>query len=76
MRPAKRMRLAGMSEEQVRRCRNERRRAAAHDADRADRRRGGELTAREGMTVMAGAPLFRINGLNTVWVNAEVPEDR
>jgi len=34
----------------------------------------GELTVREGMTVMAGAPLFRINGLSTVWVNAEVPE--
>src|ERR1700674_635714 len=34
----------------------------------------GELTAREGMTVMAGAPLFRLNGLSTVWVNAEVPE--
>ena len=33
-----------------------------------------ELSAREGMTVMAGAPLFRINGLDTVWVNAEVPE--
>jgi Cu(I)/Ag(I) efflux system membrane fusion protein len=33
-----------------------------------------ELAAREGMTVMAGAPLFRINGLATVWVNAEVPE--
>jgi len=34
----------------------------------------GELTAREGMTVMAGAPLFRLNGLSTVWINAEVPE--
>ena len=34
-----------------------------------------ELTAREGMTVMAGAPLFRINGLSTIWVNAEVPEN-
>jgi Cu(I)/Ag(I) efflux system membrane fusion protein len=34
-----------------------------------------ELGAREGMTVMAGAPLFRINGLGTVWVNAEVPEN-
>ena len=33
-----------------------------------------ELSAREGMTVMAGAPLFRINGLSTVWVNAEIPE--
>ena len=34
----------------------------------------GELTAREGMTVMAGAPLFRLNGLSTVWMNAEIPE--
>ena len=34
----------------------------------------GELGAREGMTVAPGAPLFRINGLDTVWVNAEVPE--
>jgi Cu(I)/Ag(I) efflux system membrane fusion protein len=34
-----------------------------------------ELTAREGMTVNIGAPLFRINGLSTVWVNAEVPEN-
>ena len=33
-----------------------------------------ELTAREGMTVMTGAPLFRINGLKIIWVNAEVPE--
>ena len=34
-----------------------------------------ELGAREGMTVAAGTPLFRINGLSTVWVNAEVPEN-
>lgn len=34
-----------------------------------------ELAVREGMTVMAGSPLFRINGLGTVWVNAEVPEN-
>ena len=33
-----------------------------------------ELVAREGMTVTTGSPLFRINGLSTVWVNAEVPE--
>ena len=32
------------------------------------------MGAREGMTVAAGATLFRINGLDTVWVNAEVPE--
>jgi Cu(I)/Ag(I) efflux system membrane fusion protein len=34
----------------------------------------GELSVREGMAVAPGAPLFRINGLRTVWVNAEVPE--
>jgi len=35
-----------------------------------------ELMAREGMTVAAGATLFRINGLSTVWANAEVPESQ
>ena len=34
----------------------------------------GELSAREGMNVMAGAALFRINGLSSVWVNLDVPE--
>jgi len=28
------------------------------------------------MTIMSGAPLFRVNGLGTVWVNAEVPESQ
>ena len=69
-----RMRLVGMSDAQI----------AAVEADGKVQARFtitapisgviGELTAREGMTVMAGAPLFRINGLSTVWVNAEVPE--
>ena len=35
-----------------------------------------ELAAREGMTVMPGATLFKINGLDTVWANAEVPESQ
>ena len=35
-----------------------------------------ELAAREGMTVMPGVTLFRINGLGTVWANAEVPESQ
>lgn len=34
----------------------------------------GELGAREGANVAAGAMLFRINGLSTVWVNLDVPE--
>lgn len=33
-----------------------------------------ELGVREGMTVSAGAPLFRLVDLSTVWVNAEIPE--
>ncbi len=35
-----------------------------------------ELMVREGMTVTAGATLFRINGTATVWANAEVPESQ
>jgi Cu(I)/Ag(I) efflux system membrane fusion protein len=35
-----------------------------------------ELLAREGMTVMPGATLFRINSLSTVWAYAEVPESQ
>ena len=35
-----------------------------------------ELTVREGMTVMAGASMFRINGTGTVWAQAEVPESQ
>jgi membrane fusion protein, copper/silver efflux system len=33
-----------------------------------------ELGVREGAAFMAGATLFRINGLRSVWVNAQVPE--
>jgi len=35
-----------------------------------------DLAARDGMTVMPGETLFRINGLATVWANAEVPESQ
>jgi membrane fusion protein, copper/silver efflux system len=69
-----RMRLAGMSDAQI---------AAVEASGKVQTRVTitapiagviGELNAREGMTVMAGAPLFRLNGMSTVWVNAEVPE--
>jgi Cu(I)/Ag(I) efflux system membrane fusion protein len=69
-----RMRLAGMSDAQVRQV---------EAGGKADLRITivapvsgvvTELNVREGMTVAAGAPLFRINGFETVWVNAEVPE--
>ncbi len=71
-----RMRQAGMSESQI---------EAVERSGRTQPRIvvhapiGGvitELMVREGMTVMAGATLFRINGLSTVWANAEVPESQ
>jgi Cu(I)/Ag(I) efflux system membrane fusion protein len=33
-----------------------------------------ELAVRQGAAFVAGASLFRINGLKTVWVNAQIPE--
>jgi Cu(I)/Ag(I) efflux system membrane fusion protein len=71
-----RMRQLGMSEEQVQ---------LVETTDRTQPRItlaapiGGvvvELTVREGMTVSAGATLVRINGVGTVWANAEVPESQ
>ena len=71
-----RMRQAGMSEAQI---------ALVEGSGRTQPRIsliapiGGvvtELMAREGMTVAPGATLFRINGLSTVWANAEVPESQ
>ncbi|MBU6436432.1 MAG: efflux RND transporter periplasmic adaptor subunit [Betaproteobacteria bacterium] len=35
-----------------------------------------ELAVREGMTVMPGATLFRINGTGSVWAQADVPESQ
>ncbi len=69
-----RMRLVGLSDEQIRTIETS---GVVQARFTVVAPIGGvitELAAREGMTVMAGAPLFRINGLSTVWVNAEVPE--
>ncbi len=71
-----RMRLAGMNEDQVRLVEST---GKVHARLTVTAPVGGvvaELAAREGMTVMSGAPLFRINGLGTVWVNAELPENQ
>ena len=71
-----RMRLVGMTEEQIRMVEST---GKVHPRLTVSAPIGGvvaELGAREGMTVMAGAPLFRINGLGTVWVNAEVRESQ
>lgn len=71
---AQRMRLAGMSDGQIRAIEAGGKVQARVTITAPIGGVVGELSAREGMTVMAGAPLFRINGLSTVWVNAEVPE--
>ena len=71
-----RMRLTGMSEAQMARVESS---GLAQPRITLVAPIGGvvtELVAREGMTVMAGATLFRINGLGTVWANAEVPESQ
>jgi Cu(I)/Ag(I) efflux system membrane fusion protein len=70
-----RLRLAGMSEDQIRRIEAG---GVVQTRTTLTAPISGvvtDLPAREGMTVMAGAPLFRINGLSTIWVNAEVPEN-
>ena len=69
-----RMRLAGMSEAQIRLVESTGRVQARLTLAAPIDGVVSELGAREGMTVAPGALLFRINGLATVWVNAEVPE--
>ncbi|HEV8646206.1 MAG TPA: efflux RND transporter periplasmic adaptor subunit [Burkholderiales bacterium] len=69
-----RMRLVGMTEEQIRLVESTGKVHARFTMRAPISGVVAELGAREGMTVMAGATLFRINGLSTVWVNAEVPE--
>jgi Cu(I)/Ag(I) efflux system membrane fusion protein len=71
-----RMRLVGMSEEQVRWVESSGKTQARMTLTAPI---GGvvvELMAREGMTVMPGATLFRINGVSSVWANAEIPESQ
>ena len=70
-----RMRLAGMTDEQIRLVEASGKVQARLTVTAPIGGVIAELGAREGMTVMAGASLFRINGLGTVWVNAEVPEN-
>jgi Cu(I)/Ag(I) efflux system membrane fusion protein len=69
-----RMRLAGMTDGQIRLVESS---GKVHPRATISAPVSGvvaELGAREGMTVASGAQLFRINGLSTVWVNADVPE--
>jgi Cu(I)/Ag(I) efflux system membrane fusion protein len=69
-----RMRLAGMTEEQIREVESSGKVRPRLTVTAPIAGVVAELGAREGMTVMPGAALFRINGLSTVWVNADVRE--
>ncbi|WP_295995734.1 efflux RND transporter periplasmic adaptor subunit [Rugamonas sp.] len=69
-----RMRLAGMNDEQIRQVETS---AVVQARVTVAAPAGGvvsELDARVGMTVAAGTPLLRINGLATVWLLADVAE--
>lgn len=70
-----RMRLAGMTDDQIMRVETSGKAQPRLTITAPIDGVVTELEAREGMTIMAGAPLFRINGLATVWVNAELPEN-
>lgn len=69
-----RMRLAGMTERQVGLVESSGKVQARMTVVAPIAGIVTELAAREGMTVEAGSALVRINGLGTVWVDAEVPE--
>src|SRR6185503_14102857 len=69
-----RLLLLGMSEEQVQAVDREGKPVSRVTLSSPTDGVVGELAAREGMNVAAGAMLFRINGLATVWVNLDVPE--
>lgn len=71
-----RMRQAGMSDPQIRQVENSGKAQARMTILAPLDGVVVELMAREGMTVAAGTTLFRINGLSTVWANAEVPESQ
>ena len=71
-----RMRQVGMTDGQIRLIEST---GAAHPVTTLHAPIDGvvtELGAREGMTVTTGATLFRINGLGTVWADAQVPESQ
>ncbi|MFZ6731747.1 efflux RND transporter periplasmic adaptor subunit [Undibacterium sp. Ji42W] len=69
-----RMRLAGMTDEQIHTVESI---GKLHARITITAPLSGvmtELSVREGMTVSMGTPMFRINGVDTIWVNADIPE--
>lgn len=69
-----RMRQAGMIEEQIELVTSSRQAPQVFTLKSPVSGLISELAIREGMTVMPGMTLFRINGTATIWAEAEVPE--
>jgi Cu(I)/Ag(I) efflux system membrane fusion protein len=69
-----RLRLAGMTEDLIRLLERTGKEQARFTLTAPISGVVTELSARDGMTVMSGNPLFRINALSTVWLDAQVPE--
>ena len=71
-----RLLLAGLSAQQLRQLEQGGRVLARQTLSAPDDGVVAELAAREGMSVAMGTTLYRINGLSSVWVNAELPENQ
>ncbi len=71
-----RMRQVGMSEAQIRQVKSTGKLQTQITITAPINGVVTELVAREGMTVSPGSTLMRINGLDPVWANAEVPESQ
>jgi len=69
-----RLRILGVPEATIKRIEGERKPLATTTIFSPIDGVVSELGVREGAAFMPGAPLFRVNGLSTVWVNARIPE--
>jgi membrane fusion protein, copper/silver efflux system len=69
-----RLRVLGVPEATIRRIESERKTFPTTTIASSIDGVVSELGIREGAAFMPGAPLFRVNGLSTVWVNARIPE--
>jgi Cu(I)/Ag(I) efflux system membrane fusion protein len=69
-----RMRLAGMTEEQIQAVERSGKVNARVTVTAPESAVVAELVAREGMAVSAGAALFKLNGAGSAWVFADVAE--
>ena len=69
-----RLRVLGVPDSTIKRIESERRTHATTTITSPIDGVVSELGIREGAAFMTGAPLLRVNGLSTVWVNARIPE--